>query len=158
MLTESIRPIEQIPFNNNVTRFDRNGETFQDILQYYLDNGRNSRSPKIEITGILIPFEKFVGGRAYKFKLESETTEYILSMSKDLEGIAKKLEWEKVTVKGLLDLYTNILEVEKISLSNTNDPIKTALPLEDAYGEVEYYEKTIAQRGILEPSLDYLVS
>lgn len=157
MFTESIRPTQQTPFNNTI-HFDHNGETFYDILQYCLSNDRNSRPPKIEVTGILIPFDKSVGGRAYKFKLESEPTEYTLSMSKTLEGLAKKLEWEEVTVKGLLDLYTNILEVEKISLNSTSDPIKNVPPSLDSYLEFEHFQKTIARRGILEPSVDYLVS
>lgn len=152
MFTESIHPIQQN------TRFDHNGETFHDILQHCLNNGDNSRSLKIEVTGILIPFDKFMSGRNYKFKLESESAEYTLSINKALEGVAKKLEWEEVTVKGLVDLYTSILEVEKISLHNTSDPIKNIPPSLDSYIEAEDYQKTISRRGLIEPSLDYLVS
>ncbi len=90
MFTESINPIQQTQFRSNTTHFNHNGETFHDIFQRCLNNSHHSRSPKIEVTGVLVPFDKVVSGRAYKFKLDSNSKEYTLSMTKTLEAIAKK--------------------------------------------------------------------
>lgn len=158
MFTESIQPIQKTNFKADTTHFNHNGETFHDIFQRCLNNSHHSRSPKIEVTGVLVPFDRVVAGRSYKFKLDSDSKEYTLGLNKTLEVIAKKIEWEEVTVKGWLDLHTNILEVEKISINQSNDPIKTALPSDDPYFDAEYYQKTIVRRGKLEPAPDYLAS
>lgn len=158
MFIGSIDPIEQTQFKSNTTRFNQNGETFHDIFQRYLNNSHHSRSPKIEVTGVLVPFDKVVSGRIYKFKLDSDSKEYTLSMTKNLEAIAKKIEWEEVTVKGIFEPHTNVLKVEKMSVSQASDPIKTALPSDDPYFDAEFYQKTISLRGKLEPEPDYLAS
>lgn len=158
MFTESINPIQQTQFKSNTTHYNHNDKTFHDIFQHCLNNSHHSRSPKIEVMGVLVPFNKVVSGRAYKFKLDSDSKEYTLSMTKTLEAIAKKIEWEEVTVKGFLDLHTNILDVEKISVSQSSDPIKTTLPADDPYFDAEFYQKTIARRGKLESEPDYLAS
>lgn len=158
MLTESANPIVQTQFRSKCTHFNHSGETFHDIFQQRLNNSHYSRSPKIEVTGVLVPFDKVVSGRAYKFKLDSDSKEYTLSMTETLEAIAKKIEWEEVTIKGLLNFRTDVLEVEKIVLSQSSDPIKTVLPSDDPYFDAEFYQKTIARRGKLEPEPDYLAS
>ncbi|MFN3455362.1 MAG: hypothetical protein ACK41T_10420 [Pseudobdellovibrio sp.] len=118
----------------------------------------HSRSPKIEVTGILVPFNRVVDGRTHKFRVDSDSNEYTLSLTKTLEGIAKKIVWEEVIVKGSLDLQSNVLEVEKISLSQSNDPIKTAPPVDDPYFDAKYYQEAIARSGKVETTVDYLAS
>lgn len=158
MFTESIQPIQKANFSANTTNFNHNDETFHDIFQRCLNNSHHSRSPKLEVTGVLVPVDRVVTGRSYKFKLDFDSKECTLGLNKTLEGIAKKIEWDEVTVKGWLDHRTNILEVEKISVNQSYDPLKTSLPSDDLYLDAEFYQKTIALRGKLELAPDYLAS
>jgi hypothetical protein len=160
MSIESIQPIQQTTFKAKTTNFNHNGEKFFEIFQRCQNNSHHSRSrsPKIEVTGILVPFYRVVDGRTHKFRLDSETKEYTLRLARTLENIAKKIEFEEVTVHGWLDLQTNVIEVEKISVSQSNDPVKTAPPVDDPYFDTEYYQEAIARRGKVETAVDYLAS
>lgn len=159
MFIESISPVQSTFLRSNTTHFNQNGETFRDVFQRQLNSKSNSRPPKIEVTGILIPFHKVIGGRLHKYKLETDATDYTLSMSEKIERIARKIELEEVTVKGLLDLDTNILEVEKISVTQLTEPIAPSIASEDfSFVGGDDYERAIARRGKLEPSFDNLAS
>lgn len=136
----------------------QNHETFYDVFQRSLNNKANSRPPKIELTGLLIPCHKSSEGYLYRYKLETDSREYFLSMSHSLAEIAKKVEWEEVTVKGYLDLEANVLETEKISLSAVNDSNRFMQFIRDPYFEIESFKTAIKKCGKLEPELDDLAS
>lgn len=152
------RNISPIQSSNMTTDFHQYRETFYDVFQHALNNKSNSRPPKIELTGLLIPCDKISNGNFYKYKLETDSKEYFLSMNNSLTEVAKKFEWEEVTVKGYLDLETNVLEAEKISLSKINDSNRFMGLLRDPYYEIESYKRTIEKRGKIEPALDELAS
>lgn len=154
-IERSISPVQQ---SNLTTDFRQYGETFYDVFQHALNSKSNSRPPKIELTGMLIPCNKMSQGQFYSYKLETDSKEYFLSMNKTLSEIAKKIEWEEVTVKGYLDLETNVFEAEKISLSKINDSSRLLGLLRDPYYEIESYKKIIEKRGKLEPAMDELAS
>ena len=61
-----------------------------------------------------------------KFKLETDSKEYFLGMSDAVAFVAKKIEWEEVTVKGFLEPDKGFLEVEKISVARRNEPFMLA--------------------------------
>lgn len=143
---------------NTTTNFNQYREMVYDIYQRTLNNKSNSRPPKIELTGILIPVNKISCGSFYRFKLETDSKEYLLSMSDTLVEIAKKIVWEEVTVKGFLDLETNVFEVEKINRSKINDPTRFVDFFRDTYLDIEKYKKTIEQLGKIELAFDELAS
>lgn len=93
---------------------DRTGLTFQKILQWSLNSKSNSRPPKIEVTGILTPVSKVLGAHGCKFRLAGGSKVYLLRLNQTLEELAKSMEWEEVTVRGYLNMDSNILEVERI--------------------------------------------
>ena len=133
------------------TEFHQHKETFHDIFQRTLNNKSNSRPSKIELTGILVPLSHSTNQLPpYKFKLETDSKDYFLSMSDELAKAAKKIEWEKVTVKGLLDFEAHVFEVEKISLAQRNDPFDLTTSLADNFFELETYKKIISQKGKLD--------
>lgn len=125
--------------------------SFYNIFKGALDNKSGSRPPKIELAGILLPALK-------GFILETDVKDYQLKMNDDLESIAKKLAWEEVTVKGYLDLETNVFEVEKINRSKTNNPPRAFSFWAGPYFEIENYKRAIQQFGKIEPALDDMVS
>lgn len=149
-----INPVQPTSMTTNFNH----RETFYDVFQRTLNNKSSSRPPKIELTGILIPFNKVSQGSFYRFKLETDSKEYLLSMSESLAEVAERIEWEEVTVKGYLDLETNVFEAEKINLSKINDPTRFIGFWRDPYFEVETIKRTIEQRGKIEPELDELAS
>lgn len=154
-IERNINPIQK---TNMTADFHHYGESFYNVFQHALNNKSNSRPPKIEITGMLIPCNKIFEGHFYKYKLETDTKEYFLSMNNALEEVAKKVEWEEVTVKGYLDLETNVFEAEKISLSKINDSSRFMAMLRDPYYEIESYKRTIEKRGKIDPEFDDLAS
>ncbi len=83
-----------------------------------------SRLPKIEVTGVLVPTGKCTVTGISRFKLEACLRDYNLRMKSDLEGLAEKMAWKEVTVKGQLDPLTDVLAVEKIIVDHGNDPPK----------------------------------
>lgn len=131
-------------------------ESFQDILNRALKENSTSRPPKIELSGLLVPFSKEVDGHFCSYKLETKTKDVFLALPEALVQIAKRLEWEEVTVKGYLDLNSNLFEVEKL----TPNPIEdfAALSTGDIGQDLDRYIRTIDRRGKLEPALDYLAS
>lgn len=154
----AINPVQPSFFRSNSTEFNKQKETFHDIFQRTLNSKSSSRPPKIELTGILVPCNEVAGGLRFKFKLETDSNEYLLSMSDALSVIAKKAEWEEVTVKGCLNLESNIFEVEKISLAQGSQPFKITPTVGDSYFDIDTYKKLIALRGKIEPAPDYLAS
>jgi len=157
-IENSIKPISPVFLQNDSTQFSQYRETFHDILQRTLKNVSSSRPPKIELTGVLVPCSEVVQGYHCKYKLETDTSEYFLSMSDNLSLIAKKIEWDEVSVKGFLDTNDNLLEVEKISLVQKNESILLNTPPPETYFEFDQYERTIAQRGKLDLAPEYLAS
>ena len=143
---------------NNTMDSKYNGETFHDLLKWSLNNRSSSRPPKVEVTGVLVPISPAFGNRNFKYKLDSDSREYFLRMNSTLENIAKKIEWEKVTVKGYVDFGSNVLEVEKIKLSQPNAQLKNGPLIEDCNSDSIFYEKVIARLGKLEPAIDFLAS
>ncbi|MBN8536447.1 MAG: hypothetical protein J0M15_05305 [Deltaproteobacteria bacterium] len=119
MFTESIQQIQQTYFKADTTHFNHNSETIHDIFQRCLNNSHHSSSPKIEVTCFLVPFGGVFAGRSYKFKLESNSKEYTLDLNKTHEGVAKKIEWEEVTVKGWLALVKELSRSGKFHLIAT---------------------------------------
>lgn len=159
MYTERVvNPIQPSFFKSNSTEFNKQKETFEDIFQRTLNNKSNSRPPKIELTGMLVPCDEVAHGYRFKFKLETESSEYLLRMSDTLVAIAKKVEWEKVSVRGCLNFEDGIFEVEKISLVESSQPFKFMPNVSESYFDIDTYKKLIALRGKIEVAPDYLAS
>lgn len=133
-------------------------DLFRDIFQRTLNQRSNSRPPKMELTGILIPAGPSESSQRGLFKLETDQSEYRLKMGANLCAVARKLEWEEVTVKGDLDPNGGIFEVEKISLTCKPEPDRVSLAPVDLLYEIDHYKKTIARKGMLDVSPDYAAS
>ena len=133
-------------------------EKFHEIFQRALSPKSGSRPPKIELTGILVPLAKKVHKPFCKFKLESDHAECVLKMGYTILMLADKMHWEEVTVKGYLDSDEGVFEVEKISLSKSNEPYRLFLSPTDLYLELDQYKKSISHKGLLEVAPDFLVS
>lgn len=157
-IEQSINPFSQGILRSDTANFNQHKETFYDILQRTLNHKSGSRPPKIELTGILIPIQKLTQLKQYSYKIETDQDEYLLRMNDALSSIAKKLEWEEVTVKGYIDPDEGIFEVEKISLSNRNEPLRLSLGPTDLYFELDQYKRSIARKGIVDVAPDYLAS
>lgn len=112
-----VSPVQASFFKSSFNEFNKKKETFHEMFQHTLNSNSNARSPKIELTGVLVPCNKVAGGLRFKFKLETNSNEYFLRMSDVLDMIASKAEWETVTVTGSLALEGNIFEVEKMKLA-----------------------------------------
>lgn len=127
------------------------------IKEKTLNINSHSRRPKSELTGLLVPTYTLFQNRIFKYKLITESKEYLLSMESDLAHAANSAVWEKVTVRGYLDYDTDIFNVEKLTVKapkNIN-PIPSNLK---GLMEIDFYKKIINQYGKLEPSIDYLAS
>lgn len=133
-------------------------ERFHDMLQRALNSKPSSRPPKIEMEGLLIPCHKPVAGHLYRYKLVNELSEYLLLMPDKISRIAKTAEWEKVIVKGQLELGNNIFEVEKITLAEADEPDQIPTFFGEAAYDIEGYEKIISQKGKLETATEYIAS
>ncbi|MGE0634314.1 MAG: hypothetical protein AB7O96_18005 [Pseudobdellovibrionaceae bacterium] len=157
-IERTINPVQASFFRSNSTEFNKQKETFHDIFQRTLNSKSSSSPPKIELTGILVPCNEVVAELRFKFKLETDTKEYLLSMSDALSLIAKKAEWDEVTVKGCLSPEGNIFEVEKIFLVQDSQPLKITTSVGDSYFDIDTYKKLIAMRGKIELTPDYLAS
>lgn len=161
-IEQSIKPISPVTLRNDLAnlknQFNHQKETFHDIFQRTLNHKSGSRPPKIELTGILIPLQRPATLNQCNYKIETDQNEYFLRMSDAVSLIAKKLEWEEVTVKGYLDPDEGIFEVEKISISNRNEPYRLSLGPADLYVELDQYKKSIARKGVLDVAPDYLAS
>lgn len=153
----NISPVETTSLTNNLSRDSRFGGTFHEVLQRTLSSKSNSRPPKLELTGLLIPCHKESFGRVFKFKLGTESNEYFLAMNSKLAQVAKNAAWEEVTVRGQLDLESNVFEVEKLTLTQTEEPIQVPTSFKEPL-DIDAYERIISQRGKLEPAIEYLAS
>lgn len=157
-IQNSITPVLSAFLRSDSTQFNQNKQTFQDIFQHRMSKKSGSRPPKIELTGILVPCTKIVQGYKCKFKLETDSKEYFLSLCDAIASVAKKIEWEEVRVKGFLDPNDELFEVEKISLAHRTEPFRlTTAPIE-SYFELDQLKRTIAQRGKLDLAPEYLAS
>jgi hypothetical protein len=123
-----------------------------------MNNKSGPRPPKIELTGVLVPCNKVVHERQLKFKLDTDSGEYFLSMSDDFSLVAKKIQWEDVTVKGMLNPEGRLFEVEKISLARPSELFKPNNGPLEPFFEIDHYKRIIAQRGKLDLSPDYVAS
>lgn len=153
----NINPVESISFKNNLGKDARFSESFHDIFQRSLNNKSNSRPPKLELTGLLIPCYQELAGRVFRFRLGTESNEYLLSMNTKLAQAAKNAAWEEVTVRGHLDLENNVFDVEKLTLTQTEEPVQIPPNFKEHF-EIDVYERIISQRGKLEPAVEYLAS
>ena len=142
-------------YNNQ--QFSQPKDTFHDIFQRTLNHKSGSRPPKIELTGILIPVKE-KNQHQCNFKLETDQTECLLRMGNPVALMAKKLQWEEVTVRGYLDPDEGIFEVERITLSKNNEPYRLSLGPSDLYFELDQYKKSIDRQGLLDVAPEYLVS
>ncbi len=139
---------------NESAQFNHSMETFHDIFQHTLNIKSGSRPPKIELTGILIPCNKMIQGKLCRFKLETKTNEYFLSLSSGLALVAKKIAWEDITVKGRLNIDSNLFDVDKMSLLQKTENFKLLRGPVDSYFELDQYKRTIVQRGKLDIASD----
>ena len=135
-----VDPVSQSFFKSNPTQFRHRWETFEDIFQHTLNNISGSRPPKIELTGILAPCSKVIRGYHCRFRLETDSGEYFLSMSDELVSVGKKIEWEEVTVRGYLDPDDGLFEVEKIRICQRSEPLRlTPIPVESGWFDREIH-------------------
>lgn len=153
----TIRPTQSASLRNNLSKSSSSSNSFHDVFQQALNSKSNSRPPKLELTGLLIPCYRELHGRILRFKLGTESNEYLLSMSPTLAQAAKNAEWEEVTVKGHLNLDSNVFDVEKLTLTETEEPIQTPVSFKEPF-DIDTYERIINQRGKLEPAPEYLAS
>ncbi len=153
----AINPIESVSLKNNLSKNSSSSSSFHDIFQHELKSKSNSRPPRLELTGLLIPCYQELDGRILRFKLGIEPNEYLLSMSPALAKAAKNAEWEEVSVKGRLDLDSNVFHVEKLTLTGTEEPMQIPISIKEPF-DIDSYERIINQRGKLEPAVDYLAS
>jgi hypothetical protein len=154
IIENAINPVSSVFLRNDSNRFHPNRETFHDIFQRKLNSQSGSRPPKIELTGILIPCRKLVQGSECHFQLETDSQEYFLTMKDSLLLVAKRLEWEEVTVKGFLNPADGSVEVEKVSLAGKNEAFRLGVGSMDSYFELDQYKRIIAQRGKLDLAPD----
>ena len=153
----TVSPVESISFKSNLSKDARFSESFHDIFHRSLNSKSNSRPPKLELTGLLMPCYQELHGRTFRFKLGTESNEYLLSMNTKLAQVAKNVAWEEVTVRGHLDLESNVFDVEKLALTQTEEPVQIPTNFKEP-SEIDVYERIINQRGKLEPAVEYLVS
>ncbi len=154
---QTIHSTKSASLTNNPGKSASTSNSFHDIFHHALNNISNSRPPKLELTGLLIPCFRELAGKILRFKLATKYSEYLLSMSPILAKAAKNAEWEEVTVKGHLDLDSNVLHVEKLILTETEEAIQVPSTLKDPF-DIDTYQRIINQQGKLEPAPDYLAS
>ena len=131
-----------------------NGIMFQRIL----NNKSNSRPPKLEVTGILVPCKKLIGGYWCRFKLVTDSIEYFLRIRGGLVQAAKTAAWEEVTVKGYLDLESDLFDVERIVLVEKDFSQGMSTTVGDRGADLSLFKKAINQFGWIEPAIDGLAS
>jgi hypothetical protein len=153
-----VNPMQPAFLRGNPMQFNQSKDTFHDVFQRALNNKSNSRPPRVELTGILAPCSTTYKGQVYKFKLDVDSEEYLLRMTAPLARLAKEVEWHEVMVKGYLDFEGGILEVEKISLSRSSEPLEVSAKFEDPWLVIDEVQKTLAKRGTLEVASHCLAS
>lgn len=153
----NISPVDSISLKDKPGRDARFSESFRDIFQRSLNNKSNPRPPKLELTGLLMPCYQELGSRVFRFKLGTESNEYLLSMNNNLAQVAKNAAWEEVTIRGHFDLENSVFDVEKLTLNQAVEPVPIPPSSKDPF-EIDAYERIIHQRGKLEPADEYLAS
>lgn len=146
-----------VNLKNHFSTLKQESKFFRDIFERTVNHRSNSRPPKIELRGILVPIQKMNDQNCF-YKIETDQNEYFLRMSHSHLVVAKKIEWEEVTIKGYLDLDDEIFEVEKISVATRNEPNRFSFGPADPYFELDQYKRVIDQKGALEVSPDFLAS
>ena len=150
--------IKPITFSTSeLPQFNQKRETFYDLLQQMLKTTSGMRPPKVELTGLLVPCDLMVKGRNCKFKLETDSEEFFLFINEPLASIARKLEWDPVTVKGYLDVEDQI-EVEKIYFAEKVEQNKPLHGFLDSFFDFDQYSQLIARNGKLDIAPEYLAS
>lgn len=153
-----VTPVSPLFLKSDSTQLDQHKEAFREIIQQALNNRSNSRPPKIELRGVLVPCGEISHGRHFAYKLETDSDEYLLGMSDLLIAVARKAEWEEVNVKGSINFEENTFEVERISLARMREPVGSGTGLQDVYFDEYRCKQMIAQQGSLAPAPEYLVS
>ena len=139
-IEKSTDPVSKFNLRSDTVQLNHLRETFEDIFQHTLNNISGSRPPKIELTGILAPCNKVIRGYHCRFRLETDSGEYFLSMSDELVSVGKKIEWEEVTVRGYLDPDDGLFEVEKIRICQRSEPLRlTPIPVESGWFDREIH-------------------
>lgn len=156
-INPTTKPNSQFFLQSDLTRLEQKKETFHDLFQRTLNKKSNSRPPKIELTGILIPLQNSQQNDL-NFKIETDQDEYLLRIGGANLAIAKKLEWEEVTVKGYLDPDEDVFEVERILISNRNEPYRLSLGPNDLYFEIDQYKKSISRQGTVDIAPEFMAS
>ncbi|HVK62228.1 MAG TPA: hypothetical protein VM432_11785 [Bdellovibrionales bacterium] len=155
-ISNSINRVSPTFLRSDLTQFSQKRETFHDVFQRTLNNKSNSRPPKTELMGILVPYAGNDWRR--KFKLETDSKDHPLIMNAALTEIAKKIEWEEVTVKGIFDPDENSFEVERINLAKSSEPYRLSTGPADLYFELDEYRRTITRQGKLDLAPEFLAS
>jgi hypothetical protein len=145
----SIQPVNSIFLRNESTRLNQQRQAFHDIFRNTLSGKSSSRPPKLELSGVLVPCQKILFGEVFKFKLETDSGEYFLSLSDTQMVVAERAEWEEVIVKGYLGCEGKTIEVEKISLARSSEGVDLSLTTGDLLTEIEELRRTIHQQGKL---------
>lgn len=153
----TINPTESASLRNGLGKDSPSSGSFHDIFRQALNSKSNSRPPKVELTGLLIPCYQELHGRTFRFKLGTESNEYLLSMNNKWAQAAKNAAWEEVTVRGHLDLESNVFDVEKLTLTQAEELVQIPTNFKEPY-EIDAYERIINQRGKIEPAVEYLAS
>jgi hypothetical protein len=133
-------------------------ETFHQILERSLNDKFNSRPPKMEISGVLTPVHASVGESGHQFKIVTKSSEYNLKLNSDLLQIAKRILWEEVNAKGVLDVESKIFTVERLSLKYKPDEMGVSAKIGDINFDLDFYSKTISRLGRLEPEPGYFAT
>lgn len=119
-------------------------------------------SPKMELKGFLVPVHRVIDNHFYQYKLVTHNNEYFLQLNEVLLATAKKIEWDKVKIRGHLYLSSsadqNIFEVEKISMFDWNEKIHVSTGSLDWQFDLDQCKRSIARAGVLDVSPEYLVS
>lgn len=152
-----IKPVE-LTHAAGMNNSHQSSESFQDILKRKLNSKSKNRPPKIELTGVLIPCHQECGGQTFRFKLGTQTNEYLLSIKHNLVDLATKASWEEITVRGVLDDERNIFEGEKMILKQSTEDDLVPVEFREPVFDADTYVRMIGQRGKLEPALDSVAS
>lgn len=110
-----VNPVSPLFLKSDSAQLDQHKEAFREIFLQTLNSRSNSRPPKIELRGVLVPCSETSHGRHFDYKLVTDSDEYLLGMNDILIAVARKAEWEEVNVKGSVNFDEDTVEVEKIS-------------------------------------------
>jgi|GEM_PF-6486453 len=134
--------------------------SFETILRSQMQNQSEapSRPLKIELKGLLVPTG--IGEeRALRFyKLDQGISEYALNIPRNLLGMARRSEWERVIVRGQPSHNGKVFEVESILLAPERQESQAHLAELDFSFDLEDFKKKIYSKGKLEPVFEHVAS